>query len=117
MKFSDNLPHLVEQNWLSIGANDVAVIGHDKLDAAIAALKWHSTKENIRFPFSQGMGLKGIIQGFQLDASAVAYNDDLAPYSLLAVESQHADGKSRLYCLDKGSEVTPVRSDFYKNIA
>jgi hypothetical protein len=114
--FDPNKPHSMELGWLSVGANDVAEIGHDRLQKVIDAIEWIPTTQKVRLPMSQGLGLQGIISAFQLNASAIGYNDQLAPFTLLAVQAEFKEGRQRLYCIDKGSEVTPVRSDFYRNV-
>jgi len=117
--FDTNTPHTLEVGWLSVGANDVAEIGHDKLQGTIDRLKWIDVTKpspDLRLPMSQGLGIKGIIQGFNLNATAIAYNDEIAPYTLLAVEAKFKEGTQRLYCIDKGDSVTPVRSDFYRTL-
>lgn len=109
-------PHLVHETWMPVGTADVDEIGKDKINAAIAGLEWFNLKNKMTLPFSQGVALQEIIKGYSLHATRIAMSNELSPAGLLAVESKHSNGTARTYFVDKGWQVTPVRSDFYPNV-
>lgn len=111
-----------EQNWTLIGAEH---IGHTRLESgrqltrpvvqrAIDGLDWVDVVDGLELPMMPGLAIKTAISELNIPKpSKVAVSHELAPYGFVAIEGNYSNGRARVYVLDLGSTLVPLRSDFW----
>jgi hypothetical protein len=89
-----------------------------QLQAVIDQLAWTETQNSKDVPFSQGYAINAAIKSFQIPkVSAFAYDGVLGNFSVLGIEGNYANGRVRLYFLDRGSDVIAVATDPQEAVA
>ena len=98
-------------NWTTVGVEfDKATVGR-----AIEGLHWIDPSGSV--PMSPGLAIKKAIEEFQIPkVSQIAWESDSGvpgpdgPYDLLGIEGNYANGRVRIYIVDKGTVLIPVCS-------
>ena len=84
----------------------------ETVKAAIRNITWHDVPTDgtvVSLPMMPGEGIKSMIKEFHIPkVSRVGYAHDLAPYGLLAVEGNYANGTAQIYAVDSGTELIPL---------
>lgn len=84
------------------------------LDEHIARLTWEPLVPGKRLPMMPGLGIRGAIETLRIPkVSAIAYNGVIADrYALYGIEATYANGRARIYILDRGADLLVLASDF-----
>ncbi len=97
-------------NWTTNG--DAITNGRrGEIEAMCNALAWEPLP--VTFPACQGLAIQAMIDEFDLKGRVVgvAYSDELAPYSLVAVRaSGYKGGNVEIFGVDRGSDLPIIAS-------
>lgn len=83
----------------------------------IAQCDWQAVVPGLRMPFSQGYAINRLIRISRGSVRRIAWNGVIGAMGFYGLEVVYVDGVGRNFYLDSGGEVTPVRSDFYRDAA
>lgn len=115
---------VVERNWTITGEKvfadqEVKLEGGGRLtldvvEQAIDELEWWFAIHATTLPAVPGLAIKAVISELRLPkVSAIAISDALAPYGFYGIEANYSNGRALVYVFDRGSELIPLRSDFW----
>lgn len=102
-----------EVNWTQIGREHTATDDQRaRVQREIDRMDWQTLPA--RLPMSQGMAIQRATQEYgPAGIGRVSINAGIGPMALLGIEKCYVNGLARIYLLDDGTDVTPLRSDFW----
>jgi hypothetical protein len=114
-----------QRTWTKLGRAVMAEINCDAsedgrpmtvevVERAIEHMAWEEPPE--RLPMSPGLAIQQLIRELELPGvDRISYRNqgDLAPYGLYGIQANYADGRVRLYILDRGHDLVVLASDLW----
>lgn len=106
-------PLPMTRTWTRIGVPYTAD-KQETLAAIFAQLEWQPFPAKVGF--SEGYALQAVINEFKIPTiKELAISHVLAPFGLYGLHCQYANGRAKVYILDRGLNVFVIASDFWPN--
>lgn len=107
------LPLPMIRTWTRIGVPYTAD-KQESLPAIFDHLDWQPFPAKVGF--SEGYALQAVINEFKIPTiTELAISNALAPFGLYGLHCQYANGRAKVYILDRGLNVFVIASDFWPN--
>ena len=101
------------RTWTRIGVPYTAD-RQESLAALFDHLDWQPFP--VKVGFSEGYAIQAVIYEFKIPTiTELAICHALAPFGLYGLHSQYANGRAKVYILDRGLNVFVIASDFWPN--
>lgn len=108
-----SLPLPMTRTWTRIGVPYTAD-KQESLAALFDHLDWQPFP--VKVGFSEGYAIQAIINEFKIPTiTELAISHVLAPFGLYGLHCQYANGRAKVYILDRGLNVFVIASDFWPN--
>lgn len=110
-----------QRTWTRVGSDFTTPERRPDVLRAIGTLRWRTVAGCRSLPAFQASAIAIGVQALGLqNVSALALSGLHSPlpwqeeeYSVYGIESQYANGRARLYVLDRGTVLVPLVSDFW----
>jgi hypothetical protein len=101
----------LKRTWTEVGVEYTRDKQRD-IAAMIERMEWRTLP--CEMGMGPGMAIKEAIKAFKIPRpSRVATSNEMATYSLIAVEGNYKNGRAQIFMVDDGVSVTPICTDFY----
>jgi hypothetical protein len=118
---ADRRRPLPQRTWTDVGSDFTTPERRPDVLRAIGTLRWRTLARCRALPAFQGSAIQIGVRALGLpNVSALALSGlhstlhlESADYAVYGIEAHYANGRARLYVLDRGTVLVPLVSDFW----